>query len=178
MGWGPQRNFRATGWNASWWVVFAQSSLLNASFKLWAFDSISVCWCLQTVAIQPTLVPVWPLSMSELAEWSVWEILRGKAASALLERECWVPLLCVGCSSSAVLLYVKVPVSQTKRCCSAAAELKIREWVGRYSVSAHPKLLLNCAWGQKEWMWTGSSVRCGIAVACSSCSKRLREECC
>lgn len=30
-------------------------------------DIVSV-WCLQTVAIQPTSVPVWPHSMSELAE--------------------------------------------------------------------------------------------------------------
>lgn len=62
------------------------------SFKLWAFEWISVCWCLQTVVIQPTSVPAWLLSMSELGEWSVWEIRRGKAVSALLERECYIAL--------------------------------------------------------------------------------------
>lgn len=97
--------------------------------------------------------------MSELAEWSVWEILKGKAASALLERECCISLLCVGCSSSSTFLYVKIPSNKRILLLCAATELGMCN-VCRYVISDHPQLLLSCAQEQREWMWL--VVLCGV----------------
>lgn len=155
MGWGPQGNLRATGWNASWWVVFPQSSFVNTALQtlgLWLNLCVGVC------RQRLSSLPQCP---SGLFLWASWESeVSGKSWEGRQCQHCWsvsVALLCLctGCSSSLLFLYDMVPFFLIKRsCCSVQLlNIKIWEWVGKYLVSVHPELLLNCVGGRAEGIY-------------------------